>query len=151
MSNKITPDFPPVPNGAGIYIAKHTELLPLRGKAFFTGGVVYYGANTCWWTCDPVDLYTRKYDGLRVNGQAIPEGRLPCDPRGGMLLEAHDVNLFFNEAVHNVSHYGKHGIRAFLAAYHGNVVVSETDTRPTCFSQWHDYNRLLDEFDERGK
>jgi len=148
MSKKITRDMPD-PDHTGFYTAVWTDIERLRTEAKRTGGVVYYGANTCWYTTNPLDLYARRYPATVVNGRRIPSGHLPCDPRGGMLMEAHDVDLFFNNALENAAHYGKHGIRAFVAAHHKNVVVSATDNQPTCFSRWDTYNRVLDEYDAR--
>ncbi len=99
--------------------------------------MIYYGAITCWWTHDVRHLCR------------IPEDRqgagLPCDPRGGVLLQTDDIDGFFKAAEDNPSHYGKHGIKAFEAAHHLNCTVSESDRRSTCFREWDDYNRILDE------
>ena len=72
---------------------------------------------------------------------------LPCDPRGGMLFQTGegDLQKFLDSAKENVEHYGKHGLRAFYASYHG-VVVTE-DGKPTCFTSWDKYNALLDKHD----
>lgn len=91
---------------------------------------VYYGANTCWWTTDPAHLY-RLHSGI------------PCDPRGGVLFESHNVELFLSNAESYPGFYGRHGLRAFEAAYHGNVVVRETGL-PTCFQTWDEYNEVID-------
>jgi len=61
-----------------------------------------------------------------------------------MLFETDDVSGFLNSAVANSGHYGKHGLRAFMAAHHDNCQVSETDERRTCLETWGQYNDALD-------
>lgn len=95
--------------------------------------MVVYGAVTCWWHLWPSkDMYT-------VDN--APNG-LPCDPRGGVLMQTNDVMGFIQQAEQSPEHYGKHGIDAFVASYHGNVLTD--DDKPTCFSDWGSYNNLLD-------
>jgi len=90
---------------------------------------VVYSVGTCWWKIgDPI--YSKDGSGL------------PCDPRGALLMECHDLAGFLKNAKENVSHYGKHGMRAFVAAYHGNVLTD--DHKPTCFESWDDYNKLIE-------
>jgi len=93
---------------------------------------IYYGALTCWWTHNPNHL------GRLDSG-------IPCDPRGGVLLETDDPDAFFKAAKENAEHYGKHKLRAFVAAHHENCIVSREDKRNTCFQSWDDYNRIIDE------
>jgi hypothetical protein len=112
---------------------------------FFTGAItienvreasperIYYGAQTCWWTHDPAHLCKEPSTGL------------PCDPRGGMLLQTDDVEGFLKAAESNPTNYGKHGIVAFMAAHHLNTTVGPSDVRSTCFTSWDDYNRILDD------
>lgn len=109
-----------------------TGLVTLEGIRKASSRMIFYGANTCWRTNDPLHLSRH------------PSG-LPCDPRGGMPLQTEDVEGFLRTAEEHVSHYGKHGLRAFRAAHHLNCVVSRTDRRSTCFASWDDYNRILDE------
>lgn len=96
--------------------------------------IIYYSIGTCWWTMNPRDLYRH------------PECGLPCDPRGGMLMECHEPLDFLTQAEQNPEHYGKHGIKAFMAAYHGGVRIKASGL-PTCFDGWDKYNELIDEFD----
>lgn len=89
-----------------------------------------YGSNTCWWKLgDPV--YNHR------------EARLPCGPRGEMLLETDKPVDFLKAAEANPSHYGKHGLDAFIAAYHGFVTTD--DGRPTSLDSWDAYNDLIDQ------
>ena len=106
---------------------------------------IYYGAQTCWWTHRAEDL------------QVLPEGRigagLPCDPRGGVLMQTDDVAGFLAADEAKAEHYGRHKLRAFEAAHHGNVLatrprgpfVTGVFGYPTCFRTWEAYNVLLDE------
>lgn len=98
--------------------------------------MIFYSVNTCWWTHDPRHLCRH------------PTG-LPCDPRGGMLMQTDKPERFLASAAKNPTHYGRHGLRAFEAAHHENVQVSESDVRATCFKEWEDYNRLIDEHLDR--
>lgn len=99
--------------------------------------MIFYGARTCWWTHDASHL-----------GRL--DGGIPCDPRGGVLFQADDIEAFLKSAEESTAHYGKHGLRAFLAAHHSNCVVSADDPKPTCFESWGDYNRILDEAEARS-
>jgi hypothetical protein len=92
---------------------------------------IYYSVNTCWWTHNPEHLCTR------------PQSELPCDPRGGMLMQTDDVEGFLSAAEQNPTHYGEWGLRAFMAAHHQNCQVGPKDNRKTCFEKWDDYNRLI--------
>jgi hypothetical protein len=93
--------------------------------------MIFYGARTCWWTHDNRHLYKTDRD-------------VPCDPRGGVLFQTDDVQGFLKTAEENIDRYGKHGMRAFMAAHHENCQVSESDDRPTCMETWQEYNDALD-------
>ena len=99
--------------------------------------MIFYGARTCWWTHDASHL-----------GRL--DGGIPCDPCGGVLYQTDDITGFLKSAEENIAHYGKHELRAFLAAHHRNCVVSVEDPRSTCFESWDDYNRILDEAEARS-
>ena len=92
--------------------------------------IVYYGAVTCWWSDEPPPY--------RTTG----EYPLPCDPRGGVLMQTRDVEGFLRDAEANPEFYGRHGLAAFEAALHGNVLAENGN--PTCFAGWDEYNALLD-------
>jgi hypothetical protein len=114
---------------AGHYTGKITsieQLLALKPE------MIWYSANTCWWTHKEEHLCNH------------PEAGLPCDPLGGMLFQTNQAEGFLKAAEANAAHYGKHGIKAFLAAHNDNMVVSETDQRVTCFRTWSEYNDVLD-------
>ena len=104
--------------------------------------MAFYGANTPWWTSSEHDLYEKPGIGL------------PCDPRGGMLFQSGegDLDKFLKSAESQPEAYGKHGIRAFLAAYHGVVEVwNGQKLLPTCLDNWDAYNELLDKHDANKK
>ncbi len=98
--------------------------------------IIFYGARTMWWTHKAEHLYKTS-------------SGLPCDPRGGVLLQTEDVAGFLYAAMDHSEHYGKHGLRAFMAAHHLNCCVSPEDPRPTCMDSWDAYNDALDELIER--
>lgn len=93
--------------------------------------LIWYSVNTCWWTHRQTDL------------REHPNGGLPCDPRGGMLMMT-TANEFLTAAEANPSHYGKHGLEALIAAHNDNCVMSFRDYRKTCLRTWDEYNELLD-------
>lgn len=115
-------------------IVERTTLQDVR-KAI--PSMIFYGANTPWWTHRASDL--RRH----------PQSGIPCDPRGGVLFQTDNVIGFIESAVKNPEHYGRHGIRAFMAAHNDNCQVSETDTRKTCLDNWDQYNEALDRLDAR--
>lgn len=87
-----------------------------------------YGVMTCWWKIgDPV--YKNSIG-------------LPCGPRGEVLFEMPDPKKFVEAAQGAVKHYGKHGMDAFVAAYHGNLI--DKDGKPTSLEGWGKYNEILD-------
>lgn len=109
----------------------HEVTLPEVAKMAEKTGMIYYGALTPWWSAE--------LPGYRTGG-------VPCDPRGGVLFETDSPDGFLHTARTSVMHYGKHGLRAFLLAYHGCVVVDggEKDGYPTCLKNWDEYNNLID-------
>jgi len=130
-SNQNTPAAKPVINPADFRLADHFQdfdYLKLRAR----GKRAYFAVHTCWWGFDT--YYT-------VPGAAHG---LPCDPRGSVLMEAPAPD-FIASAEKNPDYYGKHGLRAFAAAFHGNVLT--LNGRPTSFAGWEVYNQLLDAVD----
>lgn len=91
--------------------------------------MVVYAVHTCWWN---VPAITNAWYG----------GRLPVDPRGSPLFQA-ALGPFLESAVANPEHYGRHGLRTFMAAFHGNLVTDEG--MPTSFGTWEEYDKLLEE------
>lgn len=98
------------------------------------GEMLYYATLTTWWTTNREHIY-RKPD----------DSRLPCDPRGSVLFQTNNVEGFLAAARGNPDHYGRHRLRAFMAARHG-VIVAPSGL-PTSVRTWDEVNRLLDEFD----
>lgn len=96
-------------------------------------GSVFIAIHSCWW--GQTQPYTMKDS---------PRG-IPCDPRGSGLIETSNGQGFVEVAMGNPSFYGKHGIEAFRAAFHG-VLEAHTKHgwRPSSFQKWEDYNELMD-------
>jgi hypothetical protein len=135
--------------------------------------MIFYAARTCWWTHDASHLsrlppateteIVRTAENFRLNcgrvdapldefieqARRTHEHRLPCDPRGSVLFQTDDVHGFLNAAAERPEHYGKHGLRAFMAAHHSNCVVSLDDPGPWSDESWDAYNDALDRLDER--
>ena len=115
--------------------------------------MIWYGAVTCWWTHDPNDLKAAtKLSGRPDRSGGL--GPLPTDPRGGVLMEAHDPEKFLRLAEESPEHYGKHGLAAFMGAHHQNcflvevirgtsMIVRDSD-RPWCLETWQEYNDAID-------
>lgn len=142
------------------------QLITIEAILIVQPSTIYYGANTCWWTHDSSHLSVT----ASPPAQSVPSGRsliekglgrrvnpgsIPTDPRGGVLFETDDIEGFFASAKANVSFYGKHGLRAFIAAHHLNSFLNHYDQRPYCSPNWAEYNDAIDRYDEhqnkRGK
>lgn len=98
---------------------------------------VWYSSRTCWWTTNPDHL-----EETRI-GRGDSKGSIPTDPAGAPLFMTNNVEGFLKDAADHADHYGKHGIDAFMLAYHGNV--ENEDGMPRCSTQWDQYNQLLDQ------
>jgi hypothetical protein len=132
--------------------------------------MIFYGANTCWWTHDPTHLgHTKPVEAeviasakmLRMNSSTpdapldeylerarrVHTTGLPCDPRGGVLFQTDDVKGFLDAAIANQEHYGKHRLRAFMAAHHSNCWLGINGQQHWCSPDWQDYNDALDRLD----
>src|SRR5579884_2861528 len=121
-----------------IYFGKRWETLAdaaeknqgkARGLQYPFGGKVYYAARTGWWTLDSQDLYAG-------------HSPIPTDPRGSPLFENDAPAAWLANTVRNAGFYGRHGLLALLAAYHGNLRTP--DGNPTSLQGWDEYNRELD-------
>lgn len=119
------------------------ENVTLEQIIAFKPKAIYYGANTCWWTHDAGHL------GSGSNG-------LPIDPVGGVLFETDEIDAFFKAATSNPEHYGKHGLRAFIAAHHSNCFAAPADRsnlpaiyqmRHYAAAGWTAYNDAIDRLD----
>ncbi len=100
--------------------------------------MIFYGANTCWWTHDA--------EHVRENREKLRH-QLPCDPRGGVLFQTEDIEGFLTAAEKNTERYGKHGLRAFMASHHQNSFLDNGSMRHWCEESWDDYNAALDKLD----
>lgn len=98
---------------------------------------IFYSLTTTWWTCDRRHLYHK------------PGLAFPCDPRGSVLMEC-DTAVFLREAEADPARYGKHGLDALAAAFHGSLVVAAGDKAgyPTCLESWDQVNEAIDRCNE---
>ena len=118
-----------------IVIKEYANLNMIKRLAGRSGRLVY-AISSCWWFIG--DPPYRHRSGL------------PCGPRGEMLMETDKPLDFINAAEENPEFYGKRGLRTFVAAYHGNVRVAETDL-PTSLKTWEEYSDLIKERDSYFK
>lgn len=69
--------------------------------------MIYYSANTVWWTHDQKDLQ---------------KGPVPLDIFGSPLFQSDDVKGFLDEeAIKKTPAYGKDPIRTLMACHHRNI------------------------------
>ncbi len=87
-----------------------------------------YAFRTTWW---------------KLGDPPYSKNGFPCGPRGELLMETYNPQGFIEQAESNPSFYGKHGLDAFVAAYHGNIIVAESNF-PTSLERWDLVNQLLD-------
>lgn len=112
---------------------------------------IWYAVYTCWWTHNEADV--REATILGGGG----ESGIPLDPRGSVLMWADgDAKKFLDSAKSNAAHYGKHGLRAFMAAHHRNAFENSSQKlgghetgKPTSAKSWSAYNDAIDRFDLR--
>lgn len=109
--------------------------------------MIYYSAKTCWWTANPDDLCCPHGNPMSTC-PADDRGGIPLDPSGSPLFQTRDVEGWLGACEADAQRYGRHGLRALILAYHGNV-LSEDDL-PRCSSKWDTYNDLLDHEDTDG-
>jgi hypothetical protein len=111
--------------------------------------------TTCWWTISDRHLYLR--EGTRIVQKHSPLGQQMClgvhsDPRG---FDVHEVDFAYwirrARQLAEAGKFGAHGMRAFMAAFHGCAVL-QLDRRdaPWSSDRWHDYSAALDRRDARS-
>lgn len=122
------------------------ELVTLDSLLTFPPHMIFYGANHLWWTSNPKDL--RETDPVIKDGRTIVPGGIPCDPLGGVLFQTQNVSNWLDKAKEKPEHFGKHGLRAFMLAHHGNLTWKGRDW---CFKTWDEYNRVLDGWDRTAQ
>lgn len=118
-------------------IIKKTSLEDIKAENPET---VWYSVNSCWWTHRQEDVQT--LEDVRPMREGDPE-RMPCDPRGGMLMMGSAADFIAN-AEADPERYGKHGLDAFIASHNDNCIISRLDPRPYCLSSWGEYNLHID-------
>lgn len=121
------------------------EMISLDDVRADESKTIFYSTHTCWWTHSAEDV--------RANRGRSFVGGLPCDPRGATLLQTEDVEGFLSKAEAKPDHYGKHGLRAFMAAHHRNSFLDDGSMRHWCEKSWEDYNAAIDKLvaEEAGR
>jgi len=113
---------------------------------------IWYAVRTCWWTHKPEDV--REATILASGGD---KGGIPLDPSGCPLMFADGkAKEFLDSAAQNPQYYGKHGLRAFMAAHHRNAFENSSKLlggketgKPVSAKTWDEYNAAIDRFDSR--
>lgn len=122
---------------------------------------IYYAAHTLWWTHLEEDLIQARAQGRKaqeirnqklLNDPNVPESEkerfrglfklvansiTPLDPSGSPLYQTDDVNDWVDRAIKLPTHFGRHGLAAFMKAHHQNC-------GGICSARWEDYNLMCD-------
>lgn len=123
-------------------LTRKTSLEQIKAWAENPYREVVYSVMTPWWS-----IAKEGWMPYRLNKN--PTGySIPCDPTGSPLCQG-NLARFLEVAGNNLGHYGRNGIDALVAAFHGNVVVEKTG-QPTALSSWDRYNDLID-FEKAGR
>ena len=122
---------------------------------------IYYSSNTLWWTHLESDLIEsrklgreaskRSHDKLLASNRSDKEkkkmsalfemaqkGSHPLDPSGSPLMMTEETNEWMDVAKQKPSHFGKHGLNAFMKSHHQNC-------NNKCHPEWGFYNKLIDD------
>lgn len=105
---------------------------------------IFYGSRTAWWTHDPEDLHTTKPLPESFSPKGAKNGfggGMPCGASGEMLYEMHEPEKWLKAAESKPGHFGKHGIKAFMASHAQNC-------NGVFSPNWNDYNNMLDGLNE---
>jgi hypothetical protein len=128
--------------------------------------MIFYAVHSCWWTHNPKHLgKASPPKGITVNGVEIEPHLIPVDPRGSVLMQTRegDALTFIENAEKDPSHYGKHGLSAFMAAHHENCFQALIETqfkrmgrvvlskRNWSMDGWAQYNEAIDKLKETTK
>jgi len=113
---------------------------------------IWYAVRTCWWTHKPEDV--REATIIAGGGE---KGGIPLDPSGCPLMFAEGkAKDFLDSAARNPQAYGKHGLRAFMAAHHRNAFENSSKLlggketgKPTSAKTWDECNAAIDRYDAR--
>ena len=131
-------------------------------------GPVFASRGTCWWTSRESDLHfldtlqrdptrpigyrilthaealqqARTYAASVAAGRPQPRPRLvPCDPTGTLVMPV-PRDMYLRQCTRDVSAYGRHALRTWLAAHHGNV--HDALGQPAASEDWADYDSAVE-------
>ena len=123
--------------------------------------MIYYSAQTLWWTHLAEDLQESMEQGIAaqkervtelLNDPSIPEARkvfmrqhleshrnhkVPLDPSGSPLMQTDDVVGWVKKAEAKPEHFGRHGLKALMKTHHHNC-------NRWCPQSWAAVNAYLD-------
>lgn len=97
--------------------------------------VIYYAANTIWWTDDPNDLCQATDEHLELMGkmfgqaavESFKENPVPLDPFNSPLYQTENVNAFANpDSITKHDAYGdevEHRIETFMWSHAKNMIL----------------------------
>jgi hypothetical protein len=105
------------------------DLIETQAASHGTAGAVYYSLGSCWWS--------------HQRGHALATGAAMRCPVGGQIVMEKDWRGWLEAARENPGYYGKHGLRALLAAHHANVRDSQSGGFYAA-RNWGPYNAAID-------
>lgn len=98
--------------------------------------MIYYGMNTCWWGHDSDHL------GFLPTPFSGSLGGLPCDPRGGVLLQTENWRHWLSASRAKHQAESRFGLARLMAAHHTNSFLN-TGMR-WCEPSWDRYDEALE-------
>ena len=123
--------------------------------------VIYYSAQTLWWTHSEIDLTEATYTGREYTAKKIrkrissiksrtekrelkealrmllEESTMAVDPEGNKVFETSNVKAWMEKAEERKEHFGKNGIEAFIRTHHRNC-------NGWCPTKWEQVNSFID-------
>jgi hypothetical protein len=105
------------------------DMVETQVIAHRNAGAIYYSGSSCWWS--------------HHRGHALVNGPSMKCPLGGQIYMEKDWQGWLDAARENPAYYGKHGLRALLAAHHANC-RHPGNGGPFAARTWLPYNTALD-------
>ena len=73
----------------------------------------------------------------------------PLDPTGCTLFEMHNPKKWISGSEEKPTHFGRHGLKAFMLSHHRNSQYSTNESiQWNIFEGWEEYNKIIDKYDK---